>query len=256
MNLCTNAAHAMLSNGGVLEVILENVELTAQDCEDQPDLVPGPYCRLIVRDSGDGIDPGNLERIFEPYFTTKEQTGGTGLGLSVVHGIISDFGGTIAVESRVGQGTTFTIHLPGVKNAAKTEKPVEEEFPKGQEKILVVDDEIFILEIMTDMLRSLGYAVETASGGTEAWEQFIAAPDRYDAMVVDLTMPKMTGKQLAQKITETGSDLPVILTTGMASEASAQADQSGIFAAILPKPVQFRELANTLRRVLDQAPQK
>jgi CheY-like chemotaxis protein/anti-sigma regulatory factor (Ser/Thr protein kinase) len=253
MNLCTNAAHAMHSNGGLLEVILENAELTAADCEDQPDLVPGPYCRLIVRDTGDGIDPGDLERIFEPYFTTKEQTGGTGLGLSVVHGIVSDFGGTIAVESRLGQGTTFTIHLPRVNNAAKTEKPVQEEFPIGREHILVVDDEIFILEIMSDMLRSLGYTVETANSGTEAWEKFNAAPHRFDAMVVDLTMPKMTGKQLAQKISDAGSKAPIILTTGLASVAATEADQYGKFAAVLPKPVNFGDLANTLRRVLDAA---
>jgi PAS domain S-box-containing protein len=253
MNLCTNAAHAMQPNGGLLEVILENVELTVADCENQPSLIPGPYCRLIVRDTGEGIEPENLERIFEPYFTTKNQTGGTGLGLSVVHGIVNDFGGTLSVESRLGQGTTFTIHLPRAKNAAKTEKRVQEEFPKGRENILVVDDEIFILEIMTDLLHSLGYTVETANGGIEAWEQFNAAPDRYDAMVVDLTMPKMTGKQLAREIKETGSKVPIILTTGMTSEASAQAEQPGIFAAILPKPVEFGELATTLRRVLDEA---
>jgi PAS domain S-box-containing protein len=253
MNLCTNAAQAMQSGGGLLEVKLENVELMPEHCESNPGMVPGPYCCLNVRDTGEGIDPGNLERIFEPYFTTKEQTGGTGLGLSVVHGIVTAIGGTISVQSRSGHGTLFTIHLPIASSTAKTKEPVQEELPKGREHILVVDDEVFILEIMTDMLGSLGYRVETAKSGMEAWEQFTKAPDRFDAILADLTMPKMTGKQLAQKIRQTGSHLPMILTTGMASEASPQEDQFGVFAAVLPKPVKFKELASTLRRVLDQA---
>jgi two-component system cell cycle sensor histidine kinase/response regulator CckA len=253
MNLCANAAQAMHSRGGQLEVRLEKMELASGQCESSPGLPPGPYCRLTVRDTGEGIDPENLERIFEPYFTTKEQTGGTGLGLSVVHGIVTSIGGNIAVESRPGLGTLFTINLPMVKHAAKSKAPAQQELPRGEEHILVVDDEDFILEIMADMLRTLGYNVETANSGMEAWERFTATRDHLDAILADLTMPKMTGKQLARKIRQTGSQLPMILTTGMASEAGPQEDQEGLFAAVLPKPVKFGDLAGTLRRVLDQA---
>jgi PAS domain S-box-containing protein len=253
MNLCTNAAQAMQSGNGVLEVKLENVELTSGHCESNPGLTPGRYCCLTVRDSGEGIDPKNLERIFEPYFTTKEQTGGTGLGLSVVHGIVSSFGGTISVQSRPGHGTLFTIYLPVVNDRAKIEKPAQKELPKGRERILVVDDEVFILEIMNDMLQALGYDVETANSGTEAWERFSAAPDDFDAILADLTMPRMTGKQLAQEIRQSGNHIPLILTTGMAPDAGPQEDQEGLFSAVLPKPVKFGDLANTLRCVLDEA---
>jgi CheY-like chemotaxis protein len=147
----------------------------------------------------------------------------------------------------------FSIHLPVVHNAAITEEPAKKELPRGKECILVVDDEIFILEIMTDMLRTLGYDVETADSGTEAWERFTAAPDHFDAVLADLTMPRMTGKQLAQKIKQTDTQIPIILTTGMASDAGHQENQEELFAAVLPKPVKFGELANTIRRVLDEA---
>ena len=254
MNLCTNAAQAMQSGGGLLEVNLVNAQLTPGQCESHPGLSPGPYCCLTVRDTGEGIDPENLERIFEPYFTTKEQTGGTGLGLSVVHGIVNSIGGTISVQSTPGNGTLFTIYLPVVNDTAKSKQPARQELPKGQERILVVDDEIFILEIMTDMLNTLGYNVETANSGIEAWERFTRTPDRFDAIIADLTMPKMTGEQLAEKIRQSGGHFPMILTTGMASEAGPQENHEGPFSAILPKPVKFEDLANTLRNVLDEGP--
>jgi two-component system cell cycle sensor histidine kinase/response regulator CckA len=246
----------MQSGGGLLEVCLDSVELTSGHCEGNPGLAPGSYCCLTVRDTGDGIDPENLERIFEPYFTTREQTGGTGLGLSVVHGIVTSIGGAITVQSRPGDGTLFTIHVPMVNDTAKTEPPAQQELPVGKERILVVDDEIFILEIMTDMLRTLGYNVETANSGKEAWDRYNSTPDRFDAILADLTMPKMTGRQLARKIRQSDTRIPMILTTGMASEAGPQEDQEGLFAAVLPKPVKFGDLANTLRQVLDTAPKK
>ncbi len=253
MNLCTNAAHAMQKNGGVLVVELENSTLTPPQCEDKPALAPGPYSVLTIRDTGEGIDPRNLERIFEPYFTTKEQTGGTGMGLSMVHGIVKHFGGTIAVSSQPGKGTAFTIHFPRVEDTAETEKPVQEVLPRGRERILVADDELFILEIMTDMLTSLGYDVQTANGGLNAWEQFSKTPDDFDIVIADLTMPKITGKQLAQKIRQKRGDLPIILTTGMNLDDSVQKNEFSEFAAVLNKPLLYGELARTLRRVLDAA---
>ncbi len=251
MNLCTNAAHAMQHQGGLLEVTLGNVNLPAGRYEKKAGLLPGPYCRLTVRDTGEGIDPADLERIFEPYFTTKEQTGGTGLGLSVVHGIVNSLGGTIKVESQKSIGTTFILHLPRVADSARIEPPVRKSLPKGSECLLVVDDELFILDIMTDMLRSIGYQVDAAGGGTQAWELFSKNPEKYDAVIADLMMPKISGKQLAEKIRHSGHNLPIILTTGMAPDTRDENNGFDEFAAVLSKPVAYQDLARTLRQVLD-----
>jgi PAS domain S-box-containing protein len=251
LNLCTNAFHAMQSTGGVLEVILENIELTAAQCEGEPDLTPGPHCRLAVRDTGGGINAKTQQRIFEPYFTTKEQTGGTGLGLSVVHGIIKNFGGAISVNSRPGLGTTFDIYLPRVEESLTSDAPAKVSLPNGNECILVADDELFILEIMVEMLTCLGYEVETANGGNEAIEKFSAAPQRYDVVIADLTMPKITGTQLALKIKQIRDDVPIVLTTGMTLDPAAQQDGFKEFAAVMNKPIMYEELAKTLRKVLD-----
>ncbi len=251
MNLCTNAAHAMINNVGVMEVGLDNVELTPAQCESIPNASPGAYSRLRVRDTGEGMEPEIQQRIFEPYFTTKEQTGGTGLGLSVVHGIIKNFGGIITVDSTLGEGTTFDIYLPRVVEASPQDAPVSAVLPEGKERILVADDELFILEIMTDMLESLGYEVETAEGGKQAIELFSQTPDQFDVVIADLTMPKVTGTQLAIKIKEIRSDIPIILTTGMTFDPDTHGDQFGEFAAVLNKPILFQQLAETLRQVLD-----
>ncbi len=252
MNLCTNAAHAMLTKGGMMEIVLKNIELTPDQCESIPDAVPGAYCQLTVSDTGDGMDPEIKQRIFEPYFTTKEQTGGTGLGLSVVHGIIKNFGGIITVDSEAGTGTSFDIYLPRVDDTSPQAQPADATLPEGKERILVADDELFILEIMTDMLGSLGYEVETVSGGKEAIDLFRQAPDRFDIVIADLTMPKITGTQLAMRIKELRSDIPIILTTGMTIDHEAHGDQFEEFAAVLNKPILFQDLAETLRQVLDQ----
>jgi PAS domain S-box-containing protein len=252
MNLCTNASHAMQKEGGILEVILENIELTAAQCKGKPHLLPGPYCRLSVCDTGEGMDPKILDRIFEPYFTTKEQTGGTGLGLSVVHGIVKNFSGTIQVASHPGKGTTFDIYLPRIENTLDTQIPIQTSLPPGKERILVADDELFILEIMTDMLSSLGYEVETANGGIEAIEKFSSVPEHYDIVIADLTMPKLTGTQLAMKIKQLREDIPIILTTGMTFDANIGQDQFKEFAAVMNKPILYQDLAKTLRKVLDK----
>lgn len=256
MNLCTNASHAMQKEGGVLEVILENIELTSAQCEGKPNLSPGPYCRLAVSDTGEGMDPKILNRIFEPYFTTKEQTGGTGLGLSVVHGIVKNYGGTILVDSQSGKGTTFNIYLPRIEDALSTLVQDQVSLPSGKERILVADDELFILEIMTDMLGSLGYEVETVNGGIEAIEKFSAAPYHYDIVIADLTMPKLTGTQLAMKIKQLREDVPIILTTGMTFDPNIRQDQFKEFTAVLNKPILYQDLAKTLREALDNPDNK
>ncbi len=252
MNLCTNAFHAMQNTGGILEIVLENIDLSAAQCEGKPNLTPGAYCRLAVCDTGDGMDSKIRDRIFEPYFTTKEQTGGTGLGLSVVHGIVKNFGGAIMVKSRLGEGTTFDIYLPRIEDMEATDAPEPVSLPSGNECVLVADDELFILEIMTDMLNSLGYEIETASGGKEAIQKFSAAPEKYDVVIADLTMPKITGTQLALKIKQMRDDVPIILTTGMTYDPARQQNGFKEFAAVLNKPILYEELANTIREVLDK----
>jgi PAS domain S-box-containing protein len=252
MNLCTNAAHAMIDNGGVLMIGLENIEGAAAVCESLPDTGQGACCRLRVRDTGEGMAPEIRQRIFEPYFTTKDQTGGTGLGLSMVHGIIQNCGGRIAVDSEPGKGTIFDIYLPCVVDVSTREEPTDVSLPEGRERILVVDDEPFILEILDDMLHSLGYDVVTAECGREAFELFSQTPDRFDAVIADLTMPRVTGTQLADKIKQLGSDIPLILTTGMTLNQNAYADQFGEFTAVLNKPILLKELAETVRQALDR----
>ncbi len=251
MNLCTNASHAMEHGGGILDVGLENIAITRHNKNVPPQTIPGPYALLTVKDTGDGIDPGTRERIFEPYFTTKEQTGGTGLGLSVVHGIVKAWGGSIRVTSKKGVGTLFQIYLPRIENCTEADRPVDIERPTGRECVLVADDELFIIEIMADMLGSLGYAVQTASSGLEALQCFSQNPNRFDLVIADLTMPKITGKQLARKIKQLRKDIPIVLATGMAFDLQAEKDEYKEFAAVLKKPILYNELAKTLRQVLD-----
>ena len=174
------------------------------------------------------------------------------MGLSVVHGIIKSFGGAITVDSTPGEGTTFNIYLPRVEDTSTNARPDDISPPQGKERILVVDDEHFILEIMTDMLGSLGYEVETANGGMEAIELFNQATDQYDIVIADLTMPKITGTQLALEIKQRRSDIPIILTTGMTIDRDSHGDQFEEFAAVLNKPILLQELAETLRQVLDK----
>jgi PAS domain S-box-containing protein len=251
MNLCTNAFQAMEKTGGVLEILLENIELSSAQCEGKSNLAPGPHCRLSIRDTGDGMDGKTLERIFEPYFSTKVQTGGTGLGLSVVHGIVNNFGGAILVDSHVGSGSTFDIYLPRVEKMLIANDTQPASLPGGNEYVLVADDELFILEIMTDMLSSLGYHVDTAIGGKEAIDKFSSAPERFDVVIVDLAMPKITGTQLALKIKQIRNDVPIILTTGMTYRLSDRQDEFNDFAAVLNKPILYEKLAKTLREVLN-----
>ncbi|MGD9367987.1 MAG: response regulator, partial [Desulfobacteraceae bacterium] len=177
---------------------------------------------------------------------------GTGLGLSVVHGIVKKAGGAVTVASRRGEGTAFQVFLPRVEDTQAIAAPEEMPLPRGSERVLVADDELFILEIMTNMLNSLGYEVETADGGKTAIELFGQAPERFDIVIADLTMPKLTGTQLALKIKQLREDVPIILTTGMAFDRDSQDDQFKAFDAILTKPILYQDLAKKLREILDK----
>jgi PAS domain S-box-containing protein len=249
MNLCTNAGHAMRENGGILEVSLRDVEF--RDSSHHPDLFPGSYVQLSISDTGHGMTPEVRERIFEPFFTTKGIGEGTGLGLSVVHGIIKSYQGAITVYSEPGQGTTFNIYLPRLEDRISPETQAVIFFPGGKERILFVDDEEALAELGRQALEHLGYAVVSRCSSVEALKAFAAQPEHFDLVITDQTMPQMTGTKLAQELLRLRPDLPIILCTGFSESISAErAKEIGIKDYIM-KPLVISELAKTIRRVLD-----
>jgi CheY-like chemotaxis protein len=251
INLCTNAAHAMRDAGGVLSVHLDAYEVTVPAAV-HPDLMPGAYLRLMVRDTGHGMSPAVLERIFEPFFTTKEVGEGTGMGLAVVHGIVTKCRGAIAVESALGRGTTFTIYLPRSDQPGVALPCPEDAMPRGTERILFVDDEEALAQLGHQLLTRLGYDVVTWTSSVEALKAFHDHPDRFDLVITDQTMPHMTGDVLARAWRQMRPDLPIILCTGFSQRIMAeQAETLGIDAVCL-KPLVARDLARTIRQVFAQ----
>ncbi|MBI5895680.1 MAG: response regulator [Desulfobacterales bacterium] len=240
----------MEANGGMLEVSLKNLDLLQGALGSALPARPGAYILLRVRDTGAGIDPQTLAHIFEPYYTTKAAKGGTGLGLSVVQNIVRNLDGFLQVESRIGQGSTFDVYLPRI-NEQPPEKPEEQVLPQGRERILVVDDALFIIEVLHDMLQALGYHVETAQGGPFALDRLKNNPQRYDLIVADLTMPHMNGKQLSTEIFKMAPSLPIILCTGMAYTLDRFNVEHPNIKALLAKPIQYDQLALAVRKVLD-----
>jgi PAS domain S-box-containing protein len=250
MNLLTNALHAMEDEGGTLILLLNRQLLTEEDAETA--LQPGSYVRLSISDTGKGIEPDLVTRIFEPYFTTKDKGKGTGLGLSVVSGIVQGYGGNIRVESTRGRGTTFTILLPAMMDENETSLPVTAEpIAGGSEHILLVDDDPLILDTAKILLERRGYRVTCRTTGTGALETFKAHPDRYDLVITDMTMPTMTGTALSKKLLEIRRNLPIIICTGFSEKIGAKrAEEIGI-RGFLYKPVVKEKLAAEIRRVLD-----
>jgi PAS domain S-box-containing protein len=253
MNLCTNAAHAMGNSGGVLGINLEDIDLDAQSAERFLDLAPGPYLRLTVTDTGKGMEPVVLQRIFEPYFTTKEQGEGTGLGLAVIHGIIKDHGGVITVDSEPGKGSTFQVLLPSLVNEpVASAMDVSESLPKGSERVLFIDDEEAIANMARGVLEQLGYAVVAETDSSKALEVFRSSPGSFDVVVTDLTMPRMTGLELADKLKAVRPEVLIILYSGsIAPSLWEEAQRVGI-KGFLSKPIGARDLAEAVRRVLDE----
>ena len=254
MNLCTNAAHAMREKGGILELTLEEVDLDTHDVASYPGLTPGAYVKLSVSDTGHGMNRRVMKRIFDPYFTTKEKGVGTGLGLAVVDGIVKTHGGTITVYSEPEKGATFHVYLPRIEHPKAVGVPEEiEPLPKGHERILFVDDEKPLVDIGKQVLERLGYQVTARTSSTEALEAFRAQPEKFDLVITDQTMPTMTGEMLAKEITGIKPDTPVILCTGYSEILSeGKLGASGI-REVLRKPIITREMAKTIRRVLDKS---
>jgi PAS domain S-box-containing protein len=251
MNLCTNAYHAMLENGGVLSVSLEQRVIGEAENTGALNLEPGPYVRLVVSDTGTGISPAILERIFDPYFTTKEKGKGTGLGLAVVHGIVKSHHGEITVDSVVGKGTTVTVFLP-VSGDDASENGVEPpSIPHGNEHILLVDDEKDLVEIGKEMLRRLGYRVTAVVGSTVALETFKTDPFRFDLVVTDYNMPGLTGDKMARQMLELRPGTPIIVCTGFSEVFDPQRAQSTGIRRVLMKPLSMESIAHAVRDVLE-----
>jgi PAS domain S-box-containing protein len=253
MNLCTNAAHALRETGGVLGISLAGVQLEEPLRDAQPQVSPGAYLRLRVSDTGPGIPHEIQDRIFEPFFTTKGIGEGTGLGLAVVHGIVTSCGGGVRIESRPHCGTIFEVFLPKAKVATPEPEPETVSPRPGKERILFVDDAEEIVEVAVRSLGAQGYAMTGKTDASEALELFLRAPHQFDAVISDITMPRMRGDAFARALLSVRPDLPIILITGYSEVVTAEtAKQLGV-KEYLSKPVEPQVLAQTLRKVLDDS---
>jgi PAS domain S-box-containing protein len=251
MNLCTNAAHAMGENGGSLDVSLEKVENGTDVGVKFSGLSAGPYLKMTVGDNGHGMAPEVKERIFDPYFTTKEKGEGTGLGLAMVHGIVKSHGGTITVYSEPEMGSTFHLYLPIIETETDQDTGSREAVPTGSESILFVDDEQPIVDIAKQMIEQLGYTVVTRTSSLESLELFRTKPNEFDLVITDMTMPNMTGEELANELMFIRPDIPIILCTGFSRRVTEKKAKTMGIQAFIMKPILRQELAQTIRKVLD-----
>jgi CheY-like chemotaxis protein/anti-sigma regulatory factor (Ser/Thr protein kinase) len=251
MNLVTNAADAMFEEGGLLEVTLEKTFLQEEKiCFDWV-LSPGAYVTLKVRDTGEGIDPGVMDRIFDPYYTTKEVGKGTGMGLSVIHGIVKSHGGGVRVESKLGEGTLFEIYFPALEKISEEEKKPEGQIKGGSEKILFVDDEESVVKLNHQLLERLGYQVQSTTKPLEALEWFKADPDQFDVIITDMTMPRLTGDRLAAEVLKIRPQMSVIICTGYSERMSTEKAEALGARKYLEKPIDLLNLASSLREVIE-----
>ncbi|MBW2054169.1 MAG: response regulator [Deltaproteobacteria bacterium] len=251
MNLCVNASHAMREKGGVLAIDLESVEIDTNSSGKYPDLKAGPYINMSVCDTGHGIAPEVLNHIFDPFFTTKTREYGTGLGLSVIHGIVKNFGGVIYAFSEPGKGSIFKVFIPAIERRISPEQRTNTPIPKGTEHILFVDDEPALAKMGKQLLESLGYQVEMITKSSDALELFRKKPDRFDLVITDMTMPNITGEKLAIELMNIRPDIPVILSSGFNYNIDEKKAMALGIRAFISKPVLKQEIAETIRNVLD-----
>lgn len=251
MNLCVNAGHAMEASGGVMSISLTDEELDSDFTRQYVHLSPGRYVVLLVADTGYGIPGEIIDKVFDPYFTTKSLDKGTGLGLAVVSGIVNNYRGEITVESEVGKGTRFTLFLPAVAAEQAAEAVSRVPIPTGTERILLVDDEPALVEIGQQLLQLLGYQVTTQSSSPKALELYARDPGAFDLLVTDYTMPAMTGTQLAEAVLKINPALPVILMSGLeTTNIEAKAKRAGV-QRIINKPIVIKEIAVLIRELLN-----
>lgn len=253
MNLCTNAAQAMEKSGGRLVVALEHAVLGTHFRTMHPDVESGNYIQLTVSDTGHGIPPNIIEKIFDPYFTTKKMGEGTGLGLSVIQGIIKSYGGEITVESIPGQGTIFRVYFPESDDAALEEETAASVLPIGDQRILFVDDEPALVDMGQQRLSRLGYKVEACTSSVEALSLFQDDSARFDLVITDMAMPVLSGDRLAKRLIEIRPGIPIILCTGFSKHISNEKAAACGIRAFLMKPITIKEMADTVKRVLLQS---
>jgi PAS domain S-box-containing protein len=253
MNLCTNAAHSMRDTMGALSVELVEVTLDNDSIAQSLQVKPGRYVRLTVSDTGHGMPPATMQRIFEPYFTTKEVGEGTGLGMAVIHGIVKDHGGGITVSSEPGKGTTFNVFFPVTETQTRLETTVSAPTsPSRGERILFVDDEEVIVEMGQAVLRRLGYNVVVQTNPVEALALFRSDPQAFDLIITDLTMPKMTGLELISEIKLLRPEMSFLLCTGFGQEITEKRAREMGIHAVLRKPISKKDVARMVRQVLDR----
>jgi CheY-like chemotaxis protein len=254
VNLCTNAYQAMRDRGGRLKVSLAEVDVNPSIQTIGRDLPLGRYICLSVEDTGQGIDQTIIDRIFEPYFTTKGPAEGTGMGLSMVHGIVKRHQGHITVNSTLGVGTTFQVYIPQMASVHEATLHETTEFiPLGHEHILLVDDEPQLLAMQGQILERLGYDVTTMSSSQDALRDFRQAPETFDLLITDQTMPNLTGAELSAEVIQLRPDLPIILCTGFSEALSPEAAADMGIRYYLQKPVPLKTLAQTVRLALNDA---
>ncbi len=252
MNLCTNSAHAMKTKGGILEVSLTDEIVDAETAPEHPDLTPGSFIKLSVSDTGHGISPEIKKRVFDPFFTTKEQGEGTGMGLSVLQSIIKSNKGKVTVFSEPGEGATFNVYLPVNQPHDKKKSKNDESAPRGTERLLIVDDELSIVEMNKTTLERQGYHVEGMTNSADALERFRLSPNEFDLIITDMTMPNITGDQLAEKMHSIRPDISIILFTGFSLDLTEENMHTIGIQALLMKPVLKNILLRTVRKVLDE----
>ena len=252
INLCINASQAMEQTSGNLTITVEKVILDDVSAKNYPDLRIGKYIKVMVMDTGPGIDPKIIDRIFDPYFTTKGVGKGSGMGLAVVHSIVKSHSGAIKVDSTLGKGTQFCILFPLAQGKAVVEVETIQEIPRGKETILFVDDEISIVNMVQRMFERLGYKVETAITPQDALDRFALNPDHFNLVITDMTMPQMTGVKLSEKLMAIRPDIPIIICTGYSALVDEEKAKELGLAAYVMKPINIREIAQTIRKVLDR----
>ncbi|MFT5698643.1 MAG: two-component system cell cycle sensor histidine kinase/response regulator CckA [Desulforhopalus sp.] len=252
MNLCTNAFHAMERSGGKLHISLKEVVLGEDDLIHVPEVATGRFIQFKIQDSGHGIDPGIKDKIFDPYFTTKETGKGTGMGLSIVHGIVKNNGGFISVASKLGVGTTVQVYWPVIESNAQPDAiPTDESIPRGTERILFVDDEEILSKMAKSMLEGLGYMVTVENSSVDALLLFQETPYDFDLVITDQTMPGMTGGDMSRKMIEIRPDIPIILCTGYSTIISEDKAKTIGVKEFALKPLTKHDISTLIRKVLD-----
>lgn len=250
MNLCANASHAMTASGGVLKVGVHDVHVDTALAGTNQNLMEGPYVRLSVSDTGCGMDVPLLDRMFEPFFTTKAVDEGTGMGLAVVHGIVMEYGGAIAVRSLVGSGTTIDVYLPRYDGDGAAEASQCEPTITGNERVLLVDDEAPLVEVAQQMLERLGYQVVAVGSALEALQAFRSRPDDFDVVITDQAMPRMSGMDLAKNLRSIRQDIPVVVASGYSETVTTESVMKQGLSGYVGKPYSSHDLGLAIRRAL------